>query len=119
MRPITCHSIITPMQDETNTPDDFDASITCEEFYNDSEYPRDPWEDEDEDDGYEDDEEETDDEYEDEDEYYEEEEDEDDDEDEDWEDMEDDVSNMFMRDGTVSENGFVTLYDMERRGYFV
>ena len=99
------------MQDENITTDDFDASISCEEYYGE-----DPWEDEDEE--LEDDEDA--DEYEDEDEYYEEDDDDDDDDDdEDWEDMEDDVADMFRRDGTVSENGFAALYDMERRGFFV
>lgn len=110
-----------------STVDDFEATLTCEEFYMERE-----WEDEDfglgpgDDDDFEDDE---DDEDEDEDEdsedddedFDDEDEDEDvwgDEEDEEWEDMEDDVSDCFDCDGTVSENGFAQLFDMERRGYF-
>ena len=38
--------------------------------------------------------------------------------DDEWEDMEDDVSDCFDCDGSVSENGFAQLFEMERRGYF-
>ena len=109
MRPITHIVIINLMQN----PDDFDTQISCEEFYANE---PDPWEDDEDEDEDEQDDEDY--EYDDDDEYYEDDEDDDEDEDEDWEDMEDDVSNMFRRDGTVSENGFAALYDMERRGYF-
>ena len=102
-----------------STVDDFDATLTCEEYYMERE-----WEDEDdelEDDELEDDEDELedeededdsdddDDDYEDDDEF---------DDDDEWEDIEDDVADCFDCDGTVSENGFAQLFDMERRGYF-
>lgn len=120
---LLCYTLVMIAPD--STVDDFDATLTCEEFYMERE-----WEDEDfglgpgDDDDFEDDED-LDDEDEDEDsddeDYDDEDEDEDewDDEDEDeWEDMEDDVSDCFDCDGNVSENGFAQLFDMERRGYF-
>jgi hypothetical protein len=101
-----------------STVDDFDATLTCEEYYMERE-----WEDEDEfedDDDLEDDDEdedEDDDDLEDDDDDLEDDDDEFEDDDE-WEDIEDDVTDCFDCDGTVSENGFAQLFDMERRGYF-
>jgi len=96
----------------TSTVDDFDAHLTCEEFYMEREFEDDEDELEEDEDELEDedDEDEDDDEFED---------DDDDDDEDEWEDLEDDVADCFDCDGTVSENGFAQLLDMERRGYFV
>lgn len=99
----------------TSTVDDFDATLTCEEFYLDREFEDDEDETEEDEDELEDDDDEDDD---DDDDEFEDDDDDDDDEDE-WEDLEDDVADCFDCDGTVSENGFAQLLDMERRGYFV
>ena len=101
-----------------STVDDFDATLTCEEYYMERE-----WDDEDEDfedeDELADDSDDFDDEDSDDEDYEDDDEDDDyEDDDEDWEDMEDDVSDCFECDGSVSENGFARLFDMERRGYF-
>lgn len=102
-----------------STVDDFDATLTCEEFYMERD-----WENEDEDfedeDELEDDEDSDDDSEDDSDDedYEDDDEDENWDDDDEWEDMEDDVSDCFECDGSVSENGFARLFDMERRGYF-
>ena len=104
------------MKNDSTPVDDFDATITCEEYYMERDWEDDENDFEDEDEDELEDDEDEDDDFEDEDE----DEDEDDDgwDDEEWEDMEDDVTDCFDCDGAVSENGFAVLFDMERRGYF-
>lgn len=115
LRPITFYYTIHPMKNDSTPVDDFDATITCEEYYMERDWEDDEndFEDEDEDeleddDDDEDEDEDEDDDFEDDDEF----------EDDEWEDMEDDVTDCFDCDGAVSENGFAVLFDMERRGYF-
>ena len=111
MRLITISVILGFMIAANSTVDDFDARLTCEEFYMEREFEDDDEELEEDEDELEDDDDEDDDDDDDD-------EDEDEDEDE-WEDIEDDVTDCFDCDGTVSGNGFAQLFDMERRGYFV
>jgi len=101
-----------------STVDDFDATLTCEEYYMEREWEDEDDELEDDEDELEDDEDEDEDDSDDDDDDDDYEDDDGFDDDDEWEDIEDDVTDCFDCDGTVSENGFAQLFDMERRGYF-